>query len=204
MLEFAGPCLDTWVELYGFVTDELLACQHLDSKRIRIVRVALQNQRNDLLAFAGVLDNKLEAIAQTRELPMSVVRQTCLLQRKLDTSPAYWQGWCQLCAQMGHKCHAVFEAVLKAMTDTLRCSSMVEELNSRLRNYFTLRRQLGGEYLSFWQFFLNHRTFLRSKVPARVGESPRQLMTAQAHGHWLELLGIGPLQLKRKLLGAGQ
>jgi hypothetical protein len=26
---------------------------------------------------------------------------------------------------------------------------MVENLNSRLRNYFTLRRQLGGEYLSF-------------------------------------------------------
>jgi hypothetical protein len=33
------------------------------------------------------------------------------------------------------------------MAQTPRCSSMVENFNSRLRNYFTLRRQLGGEYL---------------------------------------------------------
>jgi len=68
---------------------------------------------------------------------------------------------------------------------------MVENFNSRLRNYFTLRRQLGAEYLSLLQFFLNHRTFLRSRVPERAGKSPRQLMTGQAHAHWLTLLGFG-------------
>jgi hypothetical protein len=36
-----------------------------------------------------------------------------------------------------------------------------------------VRRQLGGEYLSLLQFFLNHRTFLRSRVPERVGKSPK-------------------------------
>jgi len=41
---------------------------------------------------------------------MSVVRQAFVLQRKPVTSPAYWQGWCQLCSQMGDKCHFVFEA----------------------------------------------------------------------------------------------
>jgi hypothetical protein len=148
VLELAGPCLAIRLELFDFVTAELLTREHLDSKRIRPVRIALQNQRDDLLAFSGVLDDKLEAIAQTHALPMSVVRQTCGLQRKPATSPTYWQGWCQLCSQMGHKCHAVFVAVLEAMVQTPRCSSMVENLNSRLRNYFTLRRQLGGEYLT--------------------------------------------------------
>jgi hypothetical protein len=95
---------------------------------------------------------------------------------------------------MGAKCHAVFEAVLQAMAQTPRCSSMVENLNSRLRNYFTLRRQLGGEYLGLLQFFLNHRTFLRSRVAERVGKSPKQLMTGQAHPHWLTLLGFGQPQ----------
>ena len=197
VLELAGPCLATRVELYDFVTDELRSREYLDKKRIGKVRIALQNQRDDLLAFAGVLDGKLEAIAQTHELPMSVVRQACVLQRKPETSPIYWEGWCRLCAQMGHKCHAVFEAVMKAMADTPRCSSMVENLNSRLRNYFTLRRQLGGEYLSLLQFFLNHRTFLRSRVPARVGTSPKQLMTGDAHPHWLTLLGFGLAQPQR-------
>ena len=174
VLALAGPCLATRVELFDFVTAELVAREHLDSKRIRPVRIALQNQRDDLLAFAGVLDGKLDAIAQDHDLPMYLRRQACLLQRKPDTSPAYWQGWCQLCAQMGHKCHAVFEAVILAMAQTPRCSSMVENFNSRLRNYFTLRRQLGGEYLTLLQFFLNHRTFLRSRVPDRAGKSPKQ------------------------------
>ena len=194
VLELAGPSLAIRLELFDFVADELRSREHLDKKRIGKVRVALENQRNDLLAFAGVLDGKLEAIAKIHELPMSVVRQACVLQRKPDTSPAYWQLWCQLCSQMGAKCHAVFEAVLQAMEQTPRCSSMVENLNSRLRNYFTLRRQLGGEYLGLLQFFLNHRTFLRSRVSDRAGKSPKQLMTGETHPHWLALLGFGQPQ----------
>lgn len=87
VLALAGPCLATRVELFDFVTAELVAREHLDSKRIRPVRIALQNQRDDLLAFAGVLDGKLDAIAQDHDLPMYLVRQACLLQRKPETSP---------------------------------------------------------------------------------------------------------------------
>jgi hypothetical protein len=194
VLDLAGPCLSTRLELFDFVTAELLTREHLDSKRIRPVRIALQNQRNNLLAFAGVLDDKLQAIAKTHELAMSVVRQACVLQRKPKTSSTYWEGWCRLCAQMGRKCHAAFEAVLQAMEQTPRCSPMLENLNSRLRNYFTLRRRLDVEYLGLLQFFLNHRTFLRSRVVDRAGKSPKQLMTGQAHAHWLMLLGFGQSQ----------
>ena len=74
-------------------------------------------------------------------------------------------------------------------------SSLVENLNSRLRNYFSLRRQLGAPYLNLLQFFLNHRTFLRSHRPERVGKSPKELMTGQSHPQWLELLGFTRFQL---------
>lgn len=82
VLALAGPCLATRVELFDFVTAELVAREHFDTKRRRPVCVALRNQRDDLLAFAGVLDSKLEAIAKTHVLPMAVVRQACVLQRK--------------------------------------------------------------------------------------------------------------------------
>jgi len=71
----------------------------------------------------------------------------------------------------------------------VRASSVVENVNSRLRNYFFLRRQLGPDYLVLLQFFLNHRRFLRSERPKRVGKSPSELLTGEVHGHWLELLG---------------
>ena len=122
------------------------------------------------------------------------MRAACLLHRKPRTSPAYWQGWGRLRSQLGGQFHAVFAAVSQAMEHTPRSSSLVENLNSRLRNYFTLRRHLGNPYLELLRFFLNHRRFLRSRWPERTGKSPRELMTGQTHAHWLTLLGLGPPQ----------
>lgn len=51
--------------------------------------------------------------------------------------------------------HMVFNAVLQAMAQPRRCSEMVEKFDTRLRNYFTLRGQLEGEYLGVLQFILN-------------------------------------------------
>jgi hypothetical protein len=77
------------------------------------------------------------------------------------TSTAYWQGWNQLRTKLGAKFHTLFDAVALVMAQTPRSSSLVENLNSRLRNYFTLRRHLGGSYLDLLRFFLNHRRFMR-------------------------------------------
>ena len=161
------------------------------------MRVALQHQRDDLLAFAGVLDEKLTAIARAHDISAPLVREACMLHRLPSTSTAYWQGWNRLRAKLGNRFHAVFDAVSQAMARTPRSSSLVENLNARLRTYFTLRRHLGGSYLDLLQFFLNHRRFMRSRCAERNGKSPRELMTGQGHPHWLTLLGLGPLQPKQ-------
>src|SRR5215213_7473033 len=197
VLALAGPDLDTRRELFDFLVAELAAREHEDTRRIRPVRVALQNQRDALLAFAGVLDAELAEIARAHAIPESLVREACLLHRFPTTSPAYWQGWNRLRAQLGGKFHALVAAVSQTMADTPRSSSLVENLISRLRSYFTLRRHLGGSYLELLRFFLNHRRFLRSRHAERRGKSPRELLTGQAHPHWLTLLGLGPLQLQR-------
>jgi len=194
VLALAGPVLATRQVLFDFIVEELARRELGDARRIRPVRVALQNQRDTLLAFAGVLDAKLADIAQAHAIAEPLVREACLLHRSPSTSSAYWQGWNRLRATMGGKFHTLVDAVSRAMADTPRSSSLVENLNSRLRTYFTLRRHLGGTYLDLLRFFLNHRRFLRSRHVERRGKSPRELMTGQGHPHWLTLLGLGPLQ----------
>jgi len=135
VLALAGPALATRQMLFDLIVEELARCEPGDARRIRPVRVALQNQRDTLLAFVGVL-----------------------------STPS---------------------------------SSLVENLNSRLRTYFTLRRHVGGSYLDLLRLFLNHRRFLRSRRAERQGKSPRELMTGSGHPHWLTLLGLGPLQPQR-------
>ena len=88
--------------------------------------------------------------------------------------------------------YPVSVAVAELAEHTVRASSVIENLNSRLRNYFFLRRHLGPDYLALLQFFLNHRRFSRSARPERVGKSPAELLTGQSHLHWLEMLGYQP------------
>jgi hypothetical protein len=99
ILTLAGPTLVIWQMLFDFVVTELQRREPVDERRIRPVRVALQNQRDDLLAFAGVLDEKLAAIAQVHDISAPLVREACVLHRLPNTSTAYWQGWNRLRAK---------------------------------------------------------------------------------------------------------
>ena len=188
VLALAGPPLAVRQEFFDFIVSELGQREDERYPAIRKLRKALHNQRDQLLAFAGVLDQKLADISRDFELPFQAVREVCLLHRKHNTSNAYWERWNQLHSQLSGKFHSVMEAVEKALEETPRASSMVENLNSRLRNYFFLRRSLGDDYLNLLQFFLNNRCFMRSMKPERIGKSPKQLLTGEAHPHWLELL----------------
>ncbi len=194
VLTLAGPEASERLELFDFIVTELKAREDLCSHRIRPVRTALENQREDLLAFAQVLDDKLVEIAQLFQVPLYLVRLVCLLQKQKPSTTSYWQISNQLQRKLPRKFYFLVEAVTQAMKETPRASSMVENLNSRLRNYFFLRRTLGPEYLDLLRFFLNHRTFMRSECPERVGKSPTELLTGEHHPHWLELLGFERFQ----------
>ena len=105
VLALAGPALATRQVLFDFIVEELARREPEDVRRIRPLRVALQNQRDDLLAFASVLDAKLADIAQAHVIPEPLVREACVLHRLPSTSTAYWQGWNRLRAKLGGKFH---------------------------------------------------------------------------------------------------
>ena len=136
-----------------------------------------ENQREDLLAFAKILDQKLAEIARKFEVTLDVVREILSLKKLSQASLSYWEIYNQLYQKLGDKFYFLLESITQAMKETPRASSMVENLNSRLRNYFFLRKQLGPEYLDLLRFFLNHRTFMRSEHLQRVGKSPTELLT---------------------------
>lgn len=194
VLQLAGPSHQDRLELYDFIVAELQQREHLGGKQMRVLRKAMKNQRDDLLAFAKVFDDKLAEIAKQLDIPMFLVRQMVRFFRKQPTSEAYWRSWGDLHEMLGWKFFQLHQAIHNAMKQTPRASSLVENLNSRLRNYFTLRKHLGTSYLDLLQFFLNHRKFMSSDCEQRRGKSPREVMTGETHPHWLELLGFKRFQ----------
>src|SRR3984957_4993559 len=91
VLALAGPTLATRQMLFDFIVEELTKREPEDLRRIRPLRVALQNQRDDLLAFAGVLDAKLADIAQAHVRRGSNQRSFGLQSRTEIAGP--WVGF---------------------------------------------------------------------------------------------------------------
>jgi hypothetical protein len=190
ILAVAGPDYQTRRELLDFVIAELEQRQGQCEHRIGPVRVLLANQGALLLAFAQQLDEDLVALAQRWEVSTATAREVLQTQQMPERGSRRWQRDEEHRRQLGARYHGLSEAVEELAGRVVRASSLVENLNSRLRAYFFLRRQLGSDYLGLLRFFLNHRRLPRSDREERVGKSPAELLTGQEHQHWLEMLGF--------------
>jgi hypothetical protein len=183
-LPYADRCA-----LFDFIVAEWQArvphCPH----RLGPVCTLLKNHRDQLLAFAGQLDQDLTDLAAEFEVPLAVVRELLDLQTLDKRQPLPWQKESALRERLRGRFYPIEQAVRALSQQVVRASSIIENLNSRLRCYFFLRRQIGSGYLELLQFFLNHRRFLRSEHPERIDKSPAELLTGQPHPHWLEMLG---------------
>jgi hypothetical protein len=194
ILSVAGPDYATRLALLDFVVAEVQARVPLAPPGVKAVCQSLQFQRETLLAFVKPLDQALTTLAAQAEVPVATVRELLWVQTRSPKSSRRWQREAALRQQLRGRYHALRVAVAAVARQVVRASSVAENLNSRLRGYFFLRRELGAGYLSLLQFFLNHRRFGRSEHAARVNKSPAELLTGQSHPHWLELLGYQRFQ----------
>lgn len=189
VLTLAGPGHAERRELYDFVVAELRQREPRCPQRIGPVRTVLANQRDNLLAFAERLDSDLAALAAEHGVGEAVAREVMGVEAMPPCDVGRGLREAALWRELGGRYYLLREAVAQLLGSVVRASSVVENLNSRLRNYFFLRRQVGPEYLTLLRFFLNHRRFVRSERAERVGKSPAELLTGTSHPHWLEMLG---------------
>lgn len=189
ILTVAGPCYIDRCQLYDFIVAELKARASKCPHRLEPISRALENQRDDLLAFTRRLDENLEQLGQELQIPAELARCVLKTLSRDERDPRRWAEEAAMRKQLRGRFHAIQFAVASLAEEAIRASSLVESLNSRLRSYFFLRRHLGSDYLALLQFYLNHRRLERSDRPKRVGKTPAELLTGQSHPHWLEMLG---------------
>jgi hypothetical protein len=190
VLALAGPPHPDRLALYDFILAELGARVSAAPTHLRKLVRYLKGQRDDLLAFTAELDAAFAALAEPLELDPAVIRELFAVADLPDDDCRRWPRDAALRKTLGRHHFPLAEAVKTIRRRTVRASSLAENLNSRLRGYFFLRRHLGNDYLALLQFFLNHRRFPRSEHSARVGKSPAEVLTGQEHPHWLEALGF--------------
>lgn len=188
ILSLRGPSHQDRCQLLEFVIEELRSREHMCKHRIEPVRKYLENHKDNLLEFVPEMEKLFAEVSVEFEVPLADVQRVAML-RGLPIQER-WEEYSILRNRLVSKFHVIEMAVAEILDSIVRASSLVENLNSRLRNYFTLRRHLGNDYLEILRFFLNHRRFMRSDYRERVGQSPTELLTGEKHQHWLEMLGF--------------
>ena len=189
ILEKAGSDIKERQILYDFVVTELMKLEEIQAHRIKEVRVALQNQRDQLLSFVSVLDKKFEEIAGTYTISINTVWAMCELLRCKIGGDKYAIRSLPLQDFLDGKYDAVEDAVIVALSETERTSCMIENLHSRIKPYCLSRKYTDQRFLDLLRFYLNYTPFLRSDKAERDGKSPAEILFKKPHKNWLEMLG---------------
>jgi hypothetical protein len=125
VLSLIGPEAQIRRELFDFIVREIKAREYLAPQRLRPIRVALENQRDELLAFAEELDRQLAGIAHEHQLPLEDVRSDFELGRFAPVDPLYWQKESALWKRLGPLYRQVRTSVDQVLENTVRASSQV-------------------------------------------------------------------------------
>lgn len=177
-------------QMYDFVVAEIKKLEAIQTHRIKPVRVALQNQKKQLLAFVSVLDEKFTEIADKHEITVDDVWSICELLRCEINGDKYAIRSLALQDTLGDKYDSVEDDVIIVLCETERTSCMAENLHSRIRPYCVTKKGVNQGFLDLLRFYLNHTPFLRSAKANRKGKTPAEILHKRPHDHWLEMLGF--------------
>ena len=192
VLQLPSGCPADQETLFDFIVEELLVVA--EEPRIQTYVRSLINQKKDLLAVAQCLDKKFQGIAQKHGVSLHDIWAIGYTARFDIQAPRYHVQSEKLESRIGLQYDEIEDDVLIALASTHRCSSMVENFNSRLKPFLDARKTITGKTLGLYQFILNHRPFQRSYHPHLVGKTPAEALTGKSHPHWLELLGYQRFQ----------
>ena len=196
VLQLAGHPPVERAELYDFVVTEMsnIAAQH--PHRITEIVTSLEARREALLDVFKTLNIKFLELSNKHNVSLEIIWQICYDTRYALDNPKYVANAWEFEKNLGDKYEEIEDEVLIILEETPRCSSMVENFNSRLRPYLDQRKEVTQKRLGLIQFYLNHKPFMRSHHAYLKNKTPAEALTGKPHKNWLVLLGH--TQFKRK------
>ncbi len=100
-----------------------------------------------------LLDKKVKKVSRKSKSLLSEVYEVCYL-KNLGPEHSKYNSWHkELSEKLRDRFCKIEKRIQGAVLGIFRDNFLVENVNGRLSNYFTLRREVWNEYLSFMQFF---------------------------------------------------
>jgi len=191
ILSVAGPNKKTRIELYDFVLEELKKLQQLHPHRITGAYTFLNDNKPEILAFVDDLEQEFSNLAKTFNVPVADIWKLCELCRCQRFSEKYYQRSEEIRKKLGENQYILLLGLVgQVITSTTRASSIIENLNGRIKPYLELRKQMGCGFNELLRFFINHTPLSCSRKKERKNKTPAELLMKIEHLPWLEMLGF--------------
>jgi len=196
VLQLAGHPPKDRAELYDFIVTEMACIAAKHPHRIIHIVTSLKARREALLDVSNTLNTRFLEVSNKHNVSLEIIWKICYCTRYALDNPKYVEKAWKFETLIGGKYEEIEDEVLTIFEETPRCSSMVENYNSRLRPYLIDRKEVTQKRLGLIQFYLNHKPFMRSHHAQLKNKTPAEALTRKPHENWLVLLGH--TQFKRK------
>jgi len=189
LLSFSGYSLIDSHILAEWVLQEmdiLAVNSPLLQKEIAKVRKLLPS----LLSFVGRLERGIEVIACKTGVSAETYK---LMYRQMSHShdnSVSIEARCKLAVELKGKYLEAQNELQKLLDYTKKASSLVENLNGRIRVYIEVKRIIPTDFFVLLKVYFNTRRYRRSRCEARIRKSPLELLTNRTQPDFLEALGF--------------
>jgi len=188
LLGFSGYGILDTMDLITFVIEEI---QKASAKFPGIIKEAEKIQKNlpSLLTYINRLEKAFESCAELHGIHFEVFKVMYQQLAYGEKSDEYFKMEYALWDMLKDNydtVRALFSQQLKAVK---KASSLVENLNGRIRKYMDVKRVVPNGFFVLMKVYFNTRRYRRSRCHERVGKSPLELLTGEIHAVFLEALG---------------
>ena len=191
MVSFSGYSYDEAMELMDWILDEMLAVsiRHSWSYKLSSEILRFKDRLPTIMLFISRLFRDFSMKAEAMGLPEEVFR---LLYSRFTVSKES-EAYAKLNQQASALIPAGELANVEKVHDEIvtgikRASSMVENVNGRLRAYMNIKRHVSSNFYSLVQLHMNAKKYRRSRVASRKGHSPLELLTGKPWPEFIDLL----------------
>lgn len=189
LLKFTGYTEEVTKELIEYIVDEIEKNANNNSNLKKHIKGFRENSEF-VLTYIKMLKKGMEKESKEKNIEIEAY-EMMYKQLAYDWKSEEYQEieykLVKLLMEEYDRARASFNELLNG---TKKASSLVENLNSRIRTYMNIKRIVPTNFFVLMKVYFNTKRFRRSRIEERVGKSPLELLTGEKQPNFLEAIGF--------------
>ena len=189
LVGFTGYCKEDVKMLIEYVLSEMEIYAKDDPKLQKHID-GFRSNIEIILTFIVMLKKEMEKYSKERGIPIEAYEMMygqLAYDKKSEKYDKLEHKLRRLLMKDYDRARKEFEEIL---CNVKRASSLVENLNSRIRTYMNVKRMVPTGFFTLMKVYFNTTKYARSRCEERKGKSPLELLTGKEQPEFLEAIGF--------------